>query len=73
MGERVNVNFIDGNRKHKLAEVQEFLFERNRELTDGFSYRCIEYKKTKCPALLHIRTGGSFLVEKHVHPPHADK
>ena len=74
MGDRVEVTFVDdGNRRHKLAEMQNYRFERNRDLIELFSYRCIEQKKTKCPAMLHVRTGGSFLMEKHVHPPNPDK
>ena len=70
MGRQVEIEKVPGNRKHDLIAVEGCLFERNRPLVDGFSYRCI---KKGCPAILHLKCADSVLTREHSHGPSFDK
>ena len=63
----VEVKFVPSNRKHKLAAVSGFLYERNKSITAGASDRCLQYKH--CNSILHIVDNGNFQYGEHKHPP----
>ncbi|CAG7819980.1 unnamed protein product [Allacma fusca] len=69
--EVVKVNWISGNRKNNLAEVDNFLFEKNKVINGGTSYRCLQYRA--CPAKLHVMDDGSTVFGQHNHPPDPDR
>ncbi|CAG7815278.1 unnamed protein product, partial [Allacma fusca] len=64
---QVAFKLIKGNRKHDLLEIEGYLFERNKVIVCGTSYRCIKY--SSCGARAHRLENGTFQIGEHTHPP----
>ena len=65
MGRAVEIEKIAGNRKNDLVAVEGCLFEKNKNIVGGTSYRCIKKEpgtRKRCPAILHLKTCASVLI-----------
>ena len=72
----VAIEKVAGDRKNDLVAAEGCLFEKNKDIVGGTSYRCIKKEpgtRRRCPAILHLKTCGSLLIREHNHGPNYDK